>query len=278
MDDFDANLRDDLAQAAEQAPTFRGLDTTAAEPDTSSGRSSGFDDVTTQRRRKLRPAVWIPAAAAAVVAALAVPLAMNGNGDLDEGSSGQASCAARLELGGQTYSGHGEGIRQPRIGAKIGEATLLGCQDVPDESVVAYPVPGVPTAQAVYAIGGVWVAEDLQAVPSAIAALDEPVSCASPGPVTFTGDWIAARGPMPANDNEMVLPYTAQIVAESGDKLPLGEWASVQLDVRVTDATRGGNEPQSIEKSLRGNVPVTVTAHCEGGRFVADSMRMAQVD
>ncbi len=252
MDDIDTVLRAELARAADTAPAFTGL----------------------ERRplpRTRRPR-WTALAAAAGVAVLAV------GGDwwaaTHRGPEEEASCAALLKFQGRIYQGHGDKLRTPRPGNRLGTGTPWGCGGG-EGRVPVRALPGVSPDIAVLADDGVWLADTVRSLPPEVAVLDKPVTCTHTGTTTVVGQWVASL-PMPSRDNEVVLPRTAWVEADEGDTLPLDRWPVVTIRIRVTHDTAGGDDPTLAEDTLRGSQRVAATVHCDGKRFVADSFTRAE--
>lgn len=250
MDDFDTRLRADLLHAAETAPEFTGLHPSQAQ--------------------RSRPSPWTAAlVAAAGVAGIAGGGAWWASTD-DPQMEG--SCPALLEFNGRTYHGHGEMLRTPRPGARIGTGSLPGCGD-PAQAVSVRALPGVNDEVAVLSDSGLWVSDAVGPLPPEVDMLDRPVTCADSG--TVAGNWVALEGPMPTRDDELSPPYTAVVEVDQGDHLPLEKWRMVTIRLRVTPDTIGGTDGQLAEHALRGPERVRATVHCDGDRFVAESITRA---
>jgi hypothetical protein len=129
-------------------------------------------------------------------------------------------------------------------------------------------LPGVAPTLAVVADRQVWVAEG-RPVPDEVLILFEPVDCAGAGEHEVVGDWVAVGGPAPAQDGLIQPPYVAEIQADRGDPLPLAEWSSVRIEVRVTEQTAGARDPGLVERALHGDTPVRIDVSCDGADFVA---------
>lgn len=193
----------------------------------------------------------------------------------------EASCAAILEFQGRSYAGFGELLRTPKPGRELDEGVLPGCDDQanepaePNEPVVVLEFPGVDVADAVLTEDGVWVAESAASLPRRVAASNQPVRCVGDGPRTVAGSWDAVSAGSPSEDDELSPPYVAVIRADEGPRLPLREWRSVTLNVLVTAETAGADAAGLADSALRGSDRVELDVHCEGRRFVADSIRIA---
>ena len=252
MTDFDTRLRRDLRAAADSAPTFTGL----REP--------------TRRFPHTRPHVLL-AAAAATVAVTATGLWWAGG--IGPAAPPEASCPATLLFDGGTYLQHGDQVRTPRPGSRLGTGTL-GCSD--GDQVTVRELPGADPDRVVLTDTGVWIIEDAAPLPAAAAILAQPVACTREQPFTVSGDWVSMTGPMPDDDNTLVPPYVAVIAADQGDHLPLDQWSSITIDVRVTPDTTGGTDPDLARTALRGPRRVQATVRCTDGQFVAVTLTAAR--
>ncbi len=253
VDDFDARLRRDLAEAAGEAPEFTGL------------RQS--------RGRSHRSRVLLVAASTALVMT-AAGAALWANVQDDPGVI-EAQCPSTLKLGGRTYHGHGEMLRRPRPGKDLGAGLLLGCEGAKDESAEVFALPGADPGEAVLASDKVWVADTVDSLPPAVAELEQPVACEGTGTTTIAGDWTAVEGSMPERDYEVKAPYRAVLVADEGDRLPLQQWRQVTVTVRVTPQTAGGDDAALAKDALAGTSRVSMTVRCDGKTFVAESLSRA---
>ncbi len=251
MTDFETRLRTDLADAAEHAPEFTGLDRTAR-----------------ARRRRSRRVAAIPAAAAAALIVVASAVWLAADRPPERAGTGDASCAALLEFQGRSYVGHGEPLRRPRPGRLLGTGKA-GCAGA-DLEVRA--LSGVDPTVAVMTDEGLFVSGSLRSLPPRVTELDLPVPCTESGTSSVTGDWESVEGPMPARDNALTPPYVAVLKAQRGSWLPLDRWEAVTIRVHVTAGTSGGTDPSLAEQALRGAEPVTATVHCERGDWVADGL------
>jgi hypothetical protein len=77
------------------------------------------------------------------------------------------------------------------------------------------------------------------------------------------------------SDDQLSPPYVAVIRADHGESLPLDQYAAVTIEVQVTSGTRGGAEPRLVREALRGSTPLNVRVHCDGGRFIAESISLS---
>lgn len=180
-------------------------------------------------------------------------------------------CAAELVFEGRTYAGRGEQVRTARPGPELGRATVAGCGS-DDYEVTVAALTGVDPDQAVLADGRVWLSDQTLGIPTAVAALAQPVRCTHPGTVTLAGDWVSVRGPMPEQDYQLTPPYTATIDVEAGRGLPLERYASVRVEVLVTEGTLGGTDPELARAALGGSTRVRTEVGCDGDDFVAASI------
>ncbi|MFW6869999.1 hypothetical protein ACOACQ_21630 [Nocardioides sp. CPCC 206347] len=254
MTDFETQLREDLNRAAERAPIFRGV------------RASTAPSSTENAGHASRWRLVAIAAAATIVAGATAPLWLPED---DDGTDGQTSCAAILKVGTSRYVGHGELLRVPRPGRSLGSGTMLGCGDIDDRSVMASALPGVDPSTAVFAEGSVWVADGQPAAPAELKPLFEPISCSQNGPQSLVGDWVSVDGAMPEGDGALRPPYIVMLQAETNDALPLKEWSSVRVEIRVNDQINGASDPDIVTQALQGDTPVRVDVTCTGGEFVA---------
>ncbi|WP_182376283.1 hypothetical protein [Nocardioides sp. WS12] len=256
MTDFETRLKEDLARAAELAPTFRGVQSSTA--------ASSSESVRRGHAPRWRLAA-IAAAAAVAVGATAPWWLLEDEG----GSDGQASCAAILEVGTTRYVGHGELLRVPRPGRSLGSGTMLGCGDVEDRSTMASTLPGVDPATAVFAEGSVWLADGQPAVPAELRVLSEPVACTQSGAQSLVGDWVSVDGAMPESDGALRPPYVVMLQADTNDALPFKEWSSVRVEIRVNDQISGASDPDIVTQALQGDTPVRIDVTCIDGEFIA---------
>ncbi len=253
MDDIDTVLRAELVRAADTAPVFTALD------------------------RRPRPRTPRPHWTALAAAAAAVAVVASGGAwwaGTDDGSVEEASCPALLKFQGRIYQGHGDKLRTPRPGTRLGTGAPWGCGDG-RRHVPVRALPGVSPDIAVLTDDGVWVADTVRSLPPEVAVLDKPVTCTHTGTTTVAGQWVASL-PMPSRDNEVVLPRTAWVEADEGDTLPLDRWREVTIRIRVTRDTAGGDDPTLAEDTLRGPQRVAATVRCDGKRFVAESFTRAK--
>lgn len=272
-EDFETRLRQRLREAADEAPTFRGLDARLS-PEAATGATGSAP-----RRRAHR---WLAAAAAVLVLAGAGgtwwathPTSGGGTGD---GDGGAASCAAMLKLDGRTYYGWGDLTRTPRVVDRLGRATMPACgDDSPARQIRPFALPGVPVDTAVFAEGTVWLNRTLpemrKGLPAALRDLTRPVQCHGNAPAVMTGS-MNDISPMPSDDDlRMRPPYTVTVVATTGEGLSLDRYRSVVVRLRITQDTTGV-DPAVLQAALWDGKPVSARWHCDGTAFVADSLRL----
>lgn len=263
MHDFEQELRERLRDAAEEAPRF------TAPPAVS----------TTSRRRGWMRRGPLAAAAAVVVAASAgIAWWATGSGDTS-GGVGSATCAAILEFDGHTYLGHGFPVRVPRTDQNLGTGTMPDCADTPvdtvepDVHVRVRRIPGVDPHTAVFADEAVWIRKSIGTMPQELRDLFRPVACTRPSTIrgTMTGEVLNGGGLMEGS-HHVELPYTARFVADHGSTLPLQRYSQVEIPVRVTAETKGGDDVALTRAVLWDGAPAALTVKCDGPHFVATAI------
>ncbi len=268
--DFESQLRTQLADAAERAPVFTGVDSERAVTQTSAPT-----DASRHRRRRRWLALAAAAAAVAAVAAAGVSWWPVGSG----GGDGAAVCASELVLDGNVYQEDGELVRVPRHGPSLGKAVRPACGDGEGmsvaEQVEAFELPGVSPDIAFFANGGVWLSGGLQDWPAWAEELSKPVPCTGAGETTIGGTVIGINAPQVEKAYDFRIPYTANFLADEGSTLPLTEYTSVTIRMRVTAATTGGRDDEFLRLALSDAARVTATVRCDGAHFEATSLKLA---
>ncbi len=272
MTDFESQLRARLADAAEGAPAFTGFDPQRA------AESSGQWVDSTRSRRSYR---WLAVAAAVAVAAAGVSWWSSGRAGNDGGQANdvpQASCAAELVLAGRVYRGYGPLAREPRPGPRLGTANVPTCDDGQGPAgggqVEVFTLPGINPDVAIFA-DGLWVSAGEAVLPASLRDLSRPVLCSGAGESTVAGTLTGIEGPPAAEDYHPRTPYTATVVADEGSGLPLDEYSSVTIRIRVTAATARGRDPSLVRAALAEGNRVSVKVRCAGPRFDAISFALA---
>lgn len=215
------------------------------------------------------------AAAVAAVAAAGVSWWPVGSG----GGDGAAVCASELVLDGNVYQEDGALVRVPRHGPSLGKAVRPACGDGEGvsvaEQVEAFELPGVSPDIAFFANGGVWLSGGLQDWPDWAEELSKPVPCTGAGETTIGGTVIGIEGPQVEQDYHALTPYTATFIADEGSALPLLDYTSVTVQMRVTSMTTDGRDPELIRSALSEAARVSATVRCDGSHFEATSLRLA---
>lgn len=78
-----------------------------------------------------------------------------------------------------------------------------------------------------------------------------------------------------AEDYHATAPYVATFRAHAGPGLPLERHASVQIRIRVTTETIGGEDPDLLRQALGEGDEVTATVRCDGQRFRAVALSLS---
>lgn len=288
MNDFETDLRNRLAAAADQAPKFAGLDPDrqpATEHPATEHRISdpSASDLSASRRGPRRGTSWL-----LVAAAIAAVVAGGSWWSLtrDTADPGVASCPSVLILNGQQYGANGDLVRVPRPGARLGTATFPSCADgdsgaTKGGSVETFRIPGVPPETAFFADGKVWVNGSLTTRPASLDELYKPVTCAGSGTGTFTGHLTAMDAQVTA-DYQPEAPYTATFVVDDvetgtgGDTadLGLGRYSSVTVQIRVTASTEGGTDATFLRAALGQGKLAQMDAQCDGAKFLATRLAL----
>ncbi len=255
---LERRLRAELEAAATEAPTFHGL----REP--------------AHAHRRVRQVVVIGAVSACtVLVAGAVGMTwLSGQNELE----GTSCAPATLRFNGEEYNDVGDFVRFPVEGKFLGEGVVPGCDDgngvAPDRRMALSAVKGADPDTAVIADGTLWVSLDNGTLPELAREARRPVSCNLKQTTTVIGDWInVTGGKEPRFDGDARPPYTIGLVVRDDAVVPAG-WESVVLQVSVTESSKAPN-PDEVKKMLWTPAPAEVTMHCDGDRFVADSLSPA---
>lgn len=261
-------LRRDLATAAEEADISHRFTP---------------DQAACGHRRQRRPLTGRLLLAAAAVTVLGASVStwalVGGDGD----APGETSCSLGLRWQGRTYTSFGELRRVPLGGADLGTGTVPGCNDGNGASggyrVRVSAIPGVdPEVGVIGDDGNVYVPRGQERQTAQLTDLDESLPCTVPTGTAAVGTLVS----VPANWSLKVdgAPYTAQFHTErptnaSGDGFPFGRYSAVTIPVRVTADTAGGTDGALLTRALNSDRPVSVTLACDGSRYVAQAIELA---
>jgi len=175
---------------------------------------------------------------------------------------------------GSRYAGYGEMIRQFKPGRVMGPGTLPECggdgmAGGGGEEVPVRALPGVDPAQAVLAVGGVWIA-DGAGLPEAVVDARQPVDCRWSGDRQVTGRWTAVS-PRQSSSPGLHPPYWIGAVFD-GASLGLPRWGDVSVHIQIDDSTYPTLNQRDVQQALWHRGTLTVELHCSHGDFVAVSV------
>ena len=162
-------------------------------------------------------------------------------------------------------------LRQPRGVRVVGEAERTACGKVIGRADV-FKVAGVSPKVAVVVDGYLVVRRGATPPGRLLRAASRPVRCSRPA--VFRGTWQGSlqttrhEGPELNEDGSSRRPYRLEIDATGGDHAAFGRWQRLRLTVLVTRATEFALEDEL--KASYDLVPMLITTHCAGDRFVAD--------
>ncbi len=200
------------------------------------------------------------------------------------GDGGDASCAAVLDFQGRRYVGDGslpEGSVL-QAGRRLGTGVHPGCDDgngaaATYESAVHAP-PGVDQRLAVLTSGDrLWLADEADAAAvradPVLGDIRRPARCMLDRPLTLTGDWVGVTQADPVRgDGDLRPPARMRVVVPPPSPVVPPLFAARALPVTIP---RGVDVPpqRDVVAMVQGDAPVEVTVVCDGGRFVARSVR-----
>lgn len=219
-----------------------------------------------------------------VVAALSLALLLALAACASEGAShsdGQsfASCAARLLVDGDEYTGMGGLVRDPETTGEEIQAVMPGCSDTnavgipPDETVAAQVLAGIEPDTALFFDAAIYIREgrlqDEQLQERLRYWRTEP-TCDSAGTFTLVGGWLGVKGAHdPEHDGDIQLPYRVLMHVDAGP----AAYVRTQLTVHASTRTDPALGPDDVTASLWKGGAVTAEVRCEGDRFSALTLR-----
>ena len=184
----------------------------------------------------------------------------------------EGDCGVEHRYDGARYLGPpNDALRQPRGVRVVGEAERTACDKVIGHDD-AYEVAGVSPKVAVVVDGYLLVRRGATPPRQLLRAASRPISCARP--TLFRATWQGSlqttrrEGPETNEDGSARRPYRLEIEATGGNHAAFGRWQRLRLTVLVTPDTQFTRESE-YEASYQ-LVPMRITTHCDGHRFVAD--------
>lgn len=190
-------------------------------------------------------------------------------------TSGEAVCAAVLELGGLEYTGHGELRRIPATTGETRSARVPACDDgngvAAARTVEVAVLADVPARRAVLAEGALYVRAG-RPFPEAAREWFVTPECATDGGFRLAGEWLAVGPPRrPRSDGDLRPPYRLEVRVDEGPNA----YVDTVVDLRVTADSRPRLGRDDVRTSLWEGGRVSARVHCEDGRFVADAVSSA---
>jgi hypothetical protein len=213
------------------------------------------------------------------VAAVAMLTACSGADDLGRTAGGDASCAFIVRFRGTEYVGVQVAV-EPIPGKMLGYAVLPPCDGTGRHTgdhgqrvaVAAFPGlrPGVALTWARNE-DSVFVRKGLSRLPDPVAALVHPPRCfRRDAPLRLSGSWLGIVGADGKTELDLLPPYDVMLRVNRASS-PRYERADLSVRVRPSLGTPLTHE--DIKTSLWHGGTMSVTAACQGGRFVAESLR-----
>lgn len=192
-----------------------------------------------------------------------------------QGAGGDASCAYVVEYAGRTWSPAGS-ERQVAPGAVLGAGVLPGCDDgngaTEPETVEVRRIDRVDPAVAVQVDGQVLVPWG-EPLPEALREAASRPTCDLEGPTALAGRWLGVRSSREVRfDGDVRGPY--RIDFETSDPRVTGGFATAVLTARGTTASVPIT-PDDVRRLLWRDAPSVLLTHCDGDRFVVESLRPA---
>ena len=183
-----------------------------------------------------------------------------------------------LDYRGDRYTSAGDLARLPTAVGTAGQATYPPCDDTGGRlpsggggQVSVGRIRGVDPGTAFLANGRLWLHRDVTSLPGFVRASRLPVPCTLRGPVTVSGTWLSVESPRRVRfDGDVRPPYRIELASGTPSVVPAG-YQSVVLSVAGTRDTRTAT-PAEVRRTLQSGDPVDVEVHCDGRRFVADSL------
>ena len=196
------------------------------------------------------------------------------------GGTGEASCAARIEYAGHTYTGRGGLKRDPAATGRLVTGVVPGCDDTGgqdpasgrEEAVQVAELRDVPLDTALLWNDSVYV-RDGRALPALTRAWVRAPRCTSRGGLDLTGDWLGVSGPRkPRFDGDVRPPYVLDVHVTDGPATYVGATIRIHVDA-TTDPALG---PRDVRTSLCRGGQVTARITCVDGRFRAVALAVPQ--
>ena len=189
-------------------------------------------------------------------------------------------CSTTVRLHGVVYRPVSTS-KTPRAGRSLGSSDYYGC--------AGRPVPGRTRAVRLLVAAGLDPdvavlardrGNDIVYVRQSIRRRDWPAKLKEAtrvprcrAPTSFTGTWV---GMNPWTDNyNPAVPYTGSFQARRGTRLQLDQWSVVNLEAKITAATRPVPTAPFLERALVRKPQVAVTTVCRGTAFEVSSIKFA---
>lgn len=193
------------------------------------------------------------------------------------GAIGAGSCAFVVEFRGQTYVGR-QAILQPEPGDFVGYASMPQCSDgvepVRDEEISVVTLPGVDPEVAVVWNGNpgtVLINEDLGALPDEAQRYFERPDCrAEDEPIELFGPWLGILGADGETELDLLPPYDLELLVHRASD---PRYEGFDLFVRVPAAAGEPLVKEDVRTSLWEGGAISITASCQGDRFVAEGVK-----
>jgi hypothetical protein len=194
-----------------------------------------------------------------------------------------ADCTAVIEFDGREYVAHAEMLRRPELNGRVGQASMLACNDNPratpgsdrfdGDPFAVSGIAGVDPGSAVYAGDTIYLERRQYESPDWVmpAALTDAFTrptCVFGEPFEVTGQWLGIAG-RHADEDALRPPYRIEVAVRDSRRADL---AGTHIVVSVTRQTRPTLDAADIRSVLWRGGYLTATLHCDGRRFVAASV------
>ena len=263
MTSFEDHLRQQLAEAADDAPRYRPELLTVART------------LTPRARRRSRPSARLMVAAVVIVLVGAVAVWSFPGLDILSGGD-NAMCSSALTREGRTYSWRHDLAALPGDLVPVGRAVEPGCDDgggpVVDRKVDVFALLGLDPAKYLVAGRAVWSTTD-DPLPATIRPLLRAPACEADRDQTVEGT-VTRVSVRYGDDFALVPPYRLGVWVDGGE-VP-GGYAAVELRITVTAKTDGSTDRNLLRAALKDAARVRVVVGCKGAAYEAASMSLAE--
>jgi Family of unknown function (DUF6281) len=212
--------------------------------------------------------------AAAGIVGVAIIASSCGTASVGHGVGGGASCAFVVHYGGRVYTSVSVEVA-PLAGRQIGVGTIPRCDDGgggSSESIGVARLPGASSGVALVVVGRedlLLVAEGAQLPAQARVLLHAPPCLSGGGPVMISGPWLGILGADGHSEVDLKPPYDVDLrVRATSDR----RYQRAQITVRVPFALGRPLTHHDVRSSLWKGGTISVTATCQDGRFIADTV------